>query len=104
MRDCNWDHWLPVAIGLGEGGEFYRPMAVAIEISRDRAIAKFRSRNERMNPFFAFVLTIIEALLTLTMARFLYRIVKKLFSSFLRGRESGSKPGEGKDVVTQPGD
>ena len=53
-----------MAIGLGEGGEFYRPMAVAIiggmitstlltllvmptfydsiEIARDRALAKFR--------------------------------------------------------------
>ena len=57
-----------------------------------------------MNPFFAFVSTIIEALLTLTMARFLYRMVGKLFSSFPRGRKSGSKPREGKDVVTQPGD
>ena len=57
---------MPVAIGLGEGGEFYRPMAVAIiggtitstlltllvvptfydsiEIARDRAVAKFRRR------------------------------------------------------------
>src|SRR5205085_425053 len=68
----------PVALALGEGGEFYRPMAVAIiggtitstfltllvvptfydaiEISRDRAFAKFRRRSERMNPAFAFVL------------------------------------------------
>jgi HAE1 family hydrophobic/amphiphilic exporter-1 len=60
---------MPVAIGVGEGGEFYRPMAVAIiggtitstlltllviptfydsiEISRDRAIAKFRRRAQR---------------------------------------------------------
>lgn len=57
---------LPVAIGLGEGGEFYRPMAVAIiggtitstlltllvvptfydaiEIARDQLVARFRAR------------------------------------------------------------
>src|SRR5260221_2498484 len=57
---------LPVAIGLGEGGEFYRPMAVAIiggtvtstiltllvvptfydsiEIPHDRMVAKFHPR------------------------------------------------------------
>ncbi len=62
---------LPVAIGMGEGGEFYRPMAVAIiggtitstlltllviptfydsiEISRERAKAKFqRARPSRI--------------------------------------------------------
>ena len=125
MRDCNWDHWLPVAIGLGEGGEFYRPMAVAIiggtitstlltllvvptfydsiEISRDRAIAKFHRREERWSPFFAFVATLTEALLTLLLIRFIYRMVKKPFrkkspSSLGEGR------GEGSDVVTQPGD
>ena len=63
---------MPVAIGLGEGGEFYRPMAVAIiggtitstlltllvvptfydsiEIARERAIAKFHGRAQRWNP------------------------------------------------------
>ncbi|MEO8386087.1 MAG: efflux RND transporter permease subunit, partial [Betaproteobacteria bacterium] len=78
---------LPVAIGLGEGGEFYRPMAVAIiggtitstiltllvvptfydsiEISRDRAVAKFYVRQERWNSLGAFVLTMAEAILTL---------------------------------------
>ncbi len=86
---------MPVAIGVGEGGEFYRPMAVAIiggtitstlltllvvptfydsiEIARDRAIAKFRRRAERWNPFFAFVATFLEAILTLVMVRTLYR-------------------------------
>ncbi len=107
---------MPVAIGLGEGGEFYRPMAVAIiggtitatlltllvvptfydsiEIARDRAFAKFHRRAARMNPFFAFVLTFGEALLALTLLRFLYRLVKKPF-----GRKSAS-PG----IATQPGD
>ena len=86
---------MPVAIGVGEGAEFYRPMAVSIiggtitstlltllmvptfydsiEISRDRAIAKFHRRAARVNPLFAFVLTIVEALLTLTLVRFVYR-------------------------------
>jgi HAE1 family hydrophobic/amphiphilic exporter-1 len=92
----------PVAIGLGEGGEFYRPMAVAIiggtitstlltllvvptfydsiEISRDRAIAKFRSRALRWNAFTAFVVTFAEALLALTMLRLAYRAAKKLLA------------------------
>ena len=112
---------MPVAIGLGEGGEFYRPMAVAIiggtitstlltllvvptiydsiEISRDRAIAKFRRRNARMNPFFAFVLTIGEALLTLLLIRFAYRMVMKLFR-----KKPAPGSAEGKDVAIQPGD
>ncbi|MEO7810445.1 MAG: efflux RND transporter permease subunit, partial [Usitatibacter sp.] len=90
---------MPVAIGIGEGGEFYRPMAVAIiggtitstfltllvvptfydsiEISRDRAFAKFHRRNERMNPFFAFVLTFFEAILTLIGARSIFRGLKR---------------------------
>lgn len=88
---------LPVAIGLGEGGEFYRPLAVAIiggtitstlltllvvptfydsiEISRDRLFAKLRVRGTRMNIIAAFVLTVIEAVLTLTMLRWVYRVV-----------------------------
>jgi HAE1 family hydrophobic/amphiphilic exporter-1 len=92
---------MPVAIGLGEGGEFYRPMAVAIiggtitstlltllviptfydsiEISRERAVAKFNARAERMNPFVAFVATLLEALLTLVFLRFIYRRVRALF-------------------------
>jgi HAE1 family hydrophobic/amphiphilic exporter-1 len=87
---------LPVAIGLGEGGEFYRPLAIAIiggtitstfltllvvptfydsiEISFDRMMAKFRSRETRWNTFFAFVTTFIEAILTLIMVRFIYRL------------------------------
>jgi HAE1 family hydrophobic/amphiphilic exporter-1 len=86
---------LPVAIGLGEGGEFYRPMAVAIiggtitstlltllvvptfydsiEIARDRALLKFHRRSEVRTPFLAFTLTLFEALLTLCGIRSLYR-------------------------------
>ncbi|MGZ5103669.1 MAG: efflux RND transporter permease subunit, partial [Usitatibacter sp.] len=92
---------MPVAIGLGEGGEFYRPMAVAIiggtitstlltllvvptfyesiEIARDRAVATFRRRAVAWNPFLAFVATIVEALLTLLFVRFFYRLARKLF-------------------------
>jgi predicted RND superfamily exporter protein len=86
---------LPVAIGMGEGGEFYRPMAVAIiggtvtstlltllviptfydsiEISRERAIAKFHAREQRMNPFLAFMATFGEAILALLGLRWVYR-------------------------------
>jgi len=86
---------MPVAIGMGEGGEFYRPMAVAIiggtitstmltllvvptfydsiELSRERAKAKYLARAERMNPFLAFMMTFGEAILTLTFIRFLWR-------------------------------
>jgi HAE1 family hydrophobic/amphiphilic exporter-1 len=89
---------LPVAIGLGEGGEFYRPLAVAIiggtitstlltllvvptfydsiEITRDRAIAKFHARAERHNPFVAFWLTLLEALLALLLLRWSYRMLR----------------------------
>jgi HAE1 family hydrophobic/amphiphilic exporter-1 len=90
---------LPVAIGMGEGGEFYRPMAVAIiggtitstlltllviptfydsiEISRERAKAKFHVRAAAMNPFVAFVMTFGEALATLLFLRFLYRLATR---------------------------
>ena len=92
---------LPVAIGIGEGGEFYRPMAVAIiggtitstlltllvipsfydsiEISRDRALAKFHAREARWNPFFAFVVTLVEAVLTLLLLRALWRGLVRLW-------------------------
>ncbi|HSW08781.1 efflux RND transporter permease subunit, partial [Aquabacterium sp.] len=91
---------LPVAIGLGEGGEFYRPMAVAIiggtitstfltllvipsfydsiEIKRDSAISKFHQRTLRWNAFVAFVLTFVEALLALVFVRLIYRLVMRL--------------------------
>ncbi|MBI3286347.1 MAG: efflux RND transporter permease subunit [Burkholderiales bacterium] len=98
---------LPVAIGLGEGGEFYRPLAIAIiggtitstlltllvvptfydsiEITYDRMVAKFRRRESRWNALLAFVLTFIEALLTLTFVRLLYRTPKKVWG-MARGR------------------
>jgi len=91
---------LPVALGLGEGGEFYRPMAIAIiggtitstlltllvvptfydsiEVTRDHMGAKFQARAARWNPFWAFVLTFIEAVLALLFVRLVYRVVVKL--------------------------
>ena len=91
---------LPVAIGLGEGGEFYRPLAIAIiggtitstlltllivptfydsiEIARDRMVAKFNGRANRMNGVLAFLMTSGEVILTLTFIRFIYRVTMKL--------------------------
>ena len=91
---------MPVALALGEGGEFYRPLAVAIiggtitstiltllvvptfydsiEIARDHAIAKFHRRAERWNTAVALVLTLTEALLTLVFVRLVYRVLVKL--------------------------
>jgi hydrophobe/amphiphile efflux-1 (HAE1) family protein len=89
----------PVALGLGEGGEFYRPLAIAIiggtitstiltllvvptfydsiEIARDRMVAKFHRRAERLNVLVAFAMTFVEALLALVLVRLLFRLVVK---------------------------
>ena len=102
---------LPVAVGVGEGGEFYRPMAVAIiggtitstlltllvvpsfydsiENARDHALAKYRRRALRWNAWFAFVLTLAEALLTLVMLRLLWRWLVRGFG-WLRRLLGGS--------------
>jgi len=102
---------LPVAIGVGEGGEFYRPMAVAIiggvitstvltllvipsfydsiETARDGAVAKFSRRSDSSNPFWAFVLTGLEVILTLLMLRWLWRGVLTI-----RHKISGRGPAE----------
>ncbi len=91
----------PIAIGLGEGGEFYQPLAVAIiggtitstlltllvvptfydsiEITRDRAIAKFQRRALQGNVFVAFVMTFLEALLALMLLRTVYRSLKHVW-------------------------
>ena len=88
---------LPVAIGLGEGGDFYRPLAIAIiggtltatvltllvvpafydsiEIARDRMLAKFQRRQAQGNPVAAFMLTAMEAVAALLMVRGLYRFI-----------------------------
>jgi multidrug efflux pump subunit AcrB len=105
---------LPVALGLGEGGEFYRPLAISIiggtitstiltllvvptfydsiEIARDRMVAKFGRRAARMNPLFAFVMTFVEALLTLTFVRLLFRLSVKLYRFAMRGRRNAATP------------
>jgi HAE1 family hydrophobic/amphiphilic exporter-1 len=93
---------LPVAIGIGEGGEFYRPMAVAIiggvitgtvltllvipsfydsiETSRDRAVAKFHARDARWPTALAFGATLLEAVLTLLGVRALWRGLRRLLA------------------------
>lgn len=95
---------MPVAIGVGEGGEFYSPMAVAIiggvmvstlltllvvpsfydsiEINRERARLKFNARAVLYNPFFAFVQTLGELLLTITFLRFFYRCARWCFGMY----------------------
>jgi len=106
---------LPVAIGIGEGGEFYRPMAVAIiggtitstfltllmvpsfydsiEIARERMFAKFERRQLRWNAFVAFALTFVEAILTLLLLRFLFRTLKRGAGLVQRRGGGAAKPG-----------
>jgi hydrophobe/amphiphile efflux-1 (HAE1) family protein len=102
---------MPVAIGMGEGGEFYRPMAIAIiggtltstlltllvvptfydsiEIARDRMIAKFNRRAERLPAIVAFLMTFVEAILTLVFVRLVFRLLMKVVNLVLR---RGGKP------------
>ncbi len=100
---------MPVALGLGEGGDFYRPLAIAIiggtitstiltllvvptfydsiEIKRDRMFAKFQWRAGRYNILLAFFVTLAEALLALVGVRAVFRLLLKLFNwIFRRGR------------------
>ncbi|BBB64088.1 acriflavine resistance protein B [Undibacterium sp. KW1] len=105
---------LPVALGLGEGGEFYRPLAIAIiggtitstiltllvvptfydsiEISRDRMMAKMHRRMEERNPLLGFCMTMLEALFTLLFIRFIYRMLMKLFG-LVTGRNRKANAG-----------
>jgi HAE1 family hydrophobic/amphiphilic exporter-1 len=88
---------MPVAIGVGEGGEFYRPMAVAIiggtitstlltllvipcfydsiEIMHAHLIEKFHARSARFTVFGGFVLTLLEFVAFLTGLRFVFRAI-----------------------------
>ena len=106
---------MPVAIGVGEGGEFYRPMAVAIiggtitstlltllivptfydsiEIARDRALAKFQRRVPRFTVLGAFVMTLVEAVLALVMVRFVFRLIVKAGRLVTGRRATGPVPG-----------
>jgi len=89
---------LPVAIGVGEGGEFYRPMAVtiiggtitstlltllvipclydSIEIMRVHLGQKFARRSARFSPIGGFVLTLLEFLAFCTTLRYVYRLLR----------------------------
>ncbi len=89
----------PVALAMGDSGQFYQPLAIAIiggtitstlltllvvptfydsiEIARDRMGAKFQRRAARLTPLPAFVMTFIEAILTLTFGRLLFRMVMR---------------------------
>jgi hydrophobe/amphiphile efflux-1 (HAE1) family protein len=99
---------LPVAMALGEGGEFYQPLAISIiggtitstlltllvvptfydsiEIARDRMVAKFGRRAVRYTALPAFVMTFVEAILTLTFVRLAFRSVMRLGRLARRGR------------------
>jgi peptidoglycan biosynthesis protein MviN/MurJ (putative lipid II flippase) len=53
----------------------------SIEITHDRATAKFRARAERGNVFVAFMQTLLEGLAALLLLRWVYRVLKKLLRS-----------------------
>jgi multidrug efflux pump subunit AcrB len=99
----------PVALALGDSGQFYQPLAIAIiggtitstmltllvvptfydsiEIARDRMVAKFHRRVTRFTAVPAFVMTFVEAILTLVLVRLVFRlIVKGGRFAFRRGR------------------
>jgi HAE1 family hydrophobic/amphiphilic exporter-1 len=96
---------MPVALGLGKGGDFYRPLAVAIiggtitstmltllvvptfydsiEVTRDSLARRFALRRQRWTMVGAIVLTLGEVLLVivgfLTLLIFLYWIAEWLY-------------------------
>jgi len=98
---------LPVALALGDSGEFYQPLAIAIiggtitstvltllvvptfydsiEIARDRMVAKFHRRAARFTALPAFVMTFVEAILTLVLVRLVFRLIVKA-GRFATGR------------------
>jgi hydrophobe/amphiphile efflux-1 (HAE1) family protein len=89
----------PVALALGDSGQFYQPLAIAIiggtitstmltllvvptfydsiELARDRMFAKFSRRAARWTVLPAFVMTFVEAMLTLVFVRLVFRLVVK---------------------------
>lgn len=89
----------PVALALGDSGQFYQPLAIAIiggtitstmltllvvptfydsiEIARDRMVAKFHRRAARFTAVPAFVMTFVEAILALVLVRLVYRLIVK---------------------------
>ena len=104
---------LPVALALGDSGQFYQPLAIAIiggtitstfltllvvptfydsiEIARDRMFAKFNRRAERQPVLVAFLLTFVEAILTLVLVRFVFRAIMWL-GGFATGRRGKAQP------------
>jgi HAE1 family hydrophobic/amphiphilic exporter-1 len=102
---------MPVALGLGEGGEFYRPLAIAIiggtitstlltllvvptfydsiEIAKDRMMDKMHARGTRYHPSLAFIVTMLEAFFTLTFVRLIYRSLLKLWR-LISGRKTST--------------
>jgi len=118
---------LPVAIGVGEGGEFYRPMAVtiiggtitstmltllvipcfydSIEMMRERMVLKFIRRSERFTAFGGFVLTLLEFFAFLTTLRFLWRLGRRVVGLPTGGlwrKESEPVPASGPVHAPQP--
>jgi HAE1 family hydrophobic/amphiphilic exporter-1 len=101
---------VPVAIGNGEGADFYRPMAVAIiggtitstmlslvlipafydgiETLRERIAAKFSRRKKSWTAFPAFVFTLMEALAALTLMRLVFRTLVSAVSRTTFTRKS----------------
>ena len=112
---------LPVAIGVGEGGEFYRPMAVAIiggvitstfltllvipsfydsiEIKRDHLVQKLHRRSERWNPLVGGLLTLLEIVAFLTFLRLAWRIGTWVVRRIRGGGPSGRLPEDRKPVA-----
>ena len=102
----------PVALGLGEGGEFYRPLAIAIiggtitstlltllvvptfyysiQSARERTIAKTRYRIARYNLAVALLLTTVEIILTLLLIRFIFRSIMWVVHLFTGGGKGKS--------------
>ena len=63
----------------------------SIETSRDRAVAKFHGRSQRWNPLLAFVVTLLEALLTLLFVRFVWRLLVRVVGWVrVRGRPAAA--------------
>jgi hydrophobe/amphiphile efflux-1 (HAE1) family protein len=103
----------PVALGLGEGGEFYRPLAIAIiggtitstiltllvvptfydsiEIKRDSMVRKLHARAERYTAVPAFLMTLLEIVFFLTFIRLIYRLVMKAYRRVTGGRKPAVK-------------
>jgi hypothetical protein len=61
----------------------------SIEIAKDRMAAKFRRRVVRFTALPAFVMTFVEAILTIVMVRFVFRMIVKA-GRFATGRREGT--------------